>query len=93
MSTAGEYAIVYDLSDDRERTRVDKTLLGYGMRVQKSVFEARLTKTRLTRLQEALQALKLETGYVRVYRLLAGKKPVDIGPAPPDPDAEVAWIV
>lgn len=33
------YAVCYDLSDDKRRTRIAKTLLEYGERVQYSVFE------------------------------------------------------
>ena len=36
------FAVCYDVSNDRERYRVDKLLKGYGFRVQKSVFECRL---------------------------------------------------
>ncbi|MBU0567270.1 CRISPR-associated endonuclease Cas2 [bacterium] len=39
-----DYAIVYDISSDSERARVDKTLKGFGFRVQKSVFECRLNR-------------------------------------------------
>jgi len=42
------FAVCYDLSDDRERRRVDKLLTGFGFRVQKSVFECRLTPRSLS---------------------------------------------
>jgi len=35
--------ICYDLSDNRERARVAKVLENHMVRVQKSVFEARMT--------------------------------------------------
>lgn len=36
--------IIYDIIDDKKRNRMAKFLEGYGVRVQKSAFEARLTK-------------------------------------------------
>lgn len=44
MSSVSDYAVVYDIASDAERSRVDKTLKSFGFRVQKSVFECRLTK-------------------------------------------------
>lgn len=78
MPSASNYTIAYDLSDDRERRRIDKLLKGWGFRVQKSVFECRLTRNEKRRLTAALQALKLETGSARLYRL-AGDLPVRFG--------------
>lgn len=37
-----DYAVVYDISCDKERARVDRTLKDFGFRVQKSVFECRI---------------------------------------------------
>ncbi len=39
-----DFAVVYDITSDTERARVDKALKGFGFRVQKSVFECRLNK-------------------------------------------------
>lgn len=36
------YLICYDITDDRRRSKVAKLLEGYGLRVQKSVFECDL---------------------------------------------------
>jgi CRISPR-associated protein Cas2 len=36
--------VSYDITDDKRRVRMAKTLLGYGQRVQYSVFEAHLTQ-------------------------------------------------
>ena len=37
------YVVCYDISNDRVRTKIEKVLSGYGMRVQFSVFECILT--------------------------------------------------
>ena len=39
MKGIADYAVVYDISSDKEREKVDKLLKGYGFRIQKSVFE------------------------------------------------------
>ncbi len=93
MTSASNYTVANDLSDDRERRRVDKLLKGWGFRVQKSVFECRLTRNEKRRLTVALHALKLETGSVRLYRL-AGDLPVCIGTdTGPDLLHAVAFVI
>ncbi|MEF3255832.1 MAG: CRISPR-associated endonuclease Cas2 [Deferribacterales bacterium] len=42
------------MTDDKERNRVEDTLKDYGFRVQKSVFECRLTKSGLKNMVEEL---------------------------------------
>lgn len=64
------YIVCYDIADDRRRNRVAKTLLGYGERVQESVFECHLDGTRLKRLQTDLRPmLDEEADRLRVYPL------------------------
>ncbi len=46
--------VAYDIPDDRRRLRVAKILLGYGERVQYSVFECRITKVQYLRMKERL---------------------------------------
>ena len=45
-----EYVICYDLTDDRRRDRLAKTLLDYGKRIQHSVFVAHLDDELLERM-------------------------------------------
>ena len=61
------YVIAYDVAKDKQRTRISELLLGYGERVQKSVFEADLKKEEV---QEILQRTSnlIEPGdSVRLY--------------------------
>jgi CRISPR-associated protein Cas2 len=74
-----EYAVVYDISEDKERDRVDQLLKGFGQRVQKSVFECTLTRNDKEELLRKLQRLELKTGFVKVYRLEFTSKPAVIG--------------
>jgi len=93
VTRVASFAVVYDISADRERHRVEHFLQGYGIRVQKSVFECRLTPAQRERLVGGLGSLTLETGFIYVYRLLGDGRPVAIGKAPPPVDADAAFIL
>lgn len=87
------YAVAYDVSDDGERARVDKVLLGFGMRVQKSVFECRLSRAMRERLMQELQELKLATGHVLIYQVQANSPAIAIGCGAVRADTGMAFIV
>ena len=48
------WVVAYDVRDNRRRRRVEKVLRGYGFRVQYSVFECRIGKTKLGQLKQEL---------------------------------------
>lgn len=87
------FAVVYDISDDRERRRVDRVLQGFGFRVQRSVFECRLTPGAQRKLRNQLDLLGLKTGFVRLYRVLGTAPAATVGVAPPGPDDTHAYVV
>jgi CRISPR-associated protein Cas2 len=74
-----DYAVVYDISNDKERRKVDKILKGFGFRIQKSVFECRLSKKGKVDLVKALERLDIKTGFIKLYRLEYSTKNVCIG--------------
>jgi CRISPR-associated protein Cas2 len=89
-----EFVIAYDISDDRERARVDKVLKGYGFRAQKSVYECRLTVADEAALRRELERLALKSGSARIYRRLAQSEVAVIGVATDaSPDDGFAFIV
>ncbi|MDO4340868.1 MAG: CRISPR-associated endonuclease Cas2 [Eubacteriales bacterium] len=65
------YVISYDISSDRVRTKLAKLLEGYGVRIQYSVFECKLTEKRFKKLyKEVFQLTEKESeGSVRFYFL------------------------
>jgi len=64
------WVIVYDISDDRRRTRLHTALLDYGTPVQYSVFECDLSPQELITIGRELRGLiDLNTDSVRCYRL------------------------
>ena len=62
--------IIYDITDNKRRNRMAKFLEGYGVRVQKSAFEAHLTKRRyVAMLRRAEKIIDYETDSLRTYLL------------------------
>lgn len=64
-----EFVVVYDITSDAERARVDKVLKNYGFRIQKSVFECKLNDTMKRNLLKDLVRLNIKTGFVKIYEL------------------------
>ena len=64
------YVIAYDISSDRRRTKVHKTLCGFGQWTQYSLFECHLTEKELLILRSKLdKLLEVEKDSVRFYPL------------------------
>lgn len=63
------YLAVFDISLDRERVRLAKCLEGFGFRIQKSVFECRLTRSGKERLLQATRKLELKSGCLLLYKI------------------------
>jgi CRISPR-associated protein Cas2 len=62
------YLVCYDVVGDRRRSRVANLLKGYGLRVQKSVFECVLSDEQCEMVQRKLEkCLKPEEDQVRFY--------------------------
>ncbi|KKO19836.1 MAG: CRISPR-associated endonuclease Cas2 [Candidatus Brocadia sp.] len=64
MKGISDYAVVYDITSDAKRERVDKVLKGFGFWVQKSVFECRLNKRGRDELIGRLEGLHIKTGFI-----------------------------
>ncbi len=81
--TGGDlYLVAYDVTKRRERERVAAVLEGFGCRLQKSVFECRLTRSGRERLLARLGELGLSSGFALVVRLDARAKPHRVGRVP-----------
>ena len=95
MSGISDYAVVYDITSDAERARVDKVLKNFGFRIQKSVFECRLNKKGRDELIEKLERLKITTGFIKIYRLeyTSNSLPIIGNKKEPDIDDGHAFII
>lgn len=64
------FVISYDIEDDKKRRRISEEILNFGgVRVQKSVFECRLTSIQLEKLYRKLHRLREPGDSVRYYKL------------------------
>lgn len=64
--------VTYDVPDTPRRTRLHKLLKGYGVAVQRSVFECDLAPAQLgTLLQRARRLIEPDADDLRVYPLCA----------------------
>ncbi len=62
--------IIYDISDNKRRLKMVECLEKYGLRVQKSAFEAYITKKQYERLERQAKALiDIEEDSLRIYFL------------------------
>ncbi len=62
--------IIYDITNNSKRVKFAKLLLGYGFRIQKSAFEAVLTKTKYEKLkQEIPEFVNKEEDSIRIYQI------------------------
>ncbi|MDI6770720.1 MAG: CRISPR-associated endonuclease Cas2 [Anaerolineales bacterium] len=59
--------VSYDISNDRRRTKVMKTLEGYGAHVQYSVFECRLKPVEIAEMRKQLKKLVGKADSARLY--------------------------
>ena len=90
------YLITYDITLDRRRNKVARILEGYGMRVQKSVFECVLNPDQREMLQRKLSRyIKPDEDQVRFYPLSPRyrKKVLVMGLQPQREVDDVAFIV
>lgn len=61
--------IIYDIVDNKKRVKFAKHLEGYGNRVQKSAFEAKITKKKYKKLLNEIPSFVSEEDSVRTYRI------------------------
>ena len=88
------YVVAYDIPNDRRRTRVLKTLRGFGQWTQFSVFECFLSAKELVLLHERLhKQIRPDEDSVRFYPLCqtcCGKVETVGGPKPANPVTVIA---
>lgn len=92
----GRYLVLYDITDNRRLARAASIVLDYGVRVQKSVYEVRLTPQTLRMLRRRLAAvIDPEEDGVKIFPLCescAGRRRTRGATLPQAPEA-LPWIV
>jgi len=85
--------IIYDIVDNKRRSKMAKTLLGYGERVQRSAFECHLTLRKYeAMISDALMFIDQKEDLLRVYRLAGNTEVRMWGNVPETVDDDVIII-
>jgi CRISPR-associated protein Cas2 len=87
--------VIYDIPDNKRRTKLATFLEGYGRRVQKSAFECFLSLDEMRALHRKVQKrVKPEEDNVRLYWIATDAVPrtLTIGSHGPEPPPEVYVI-
>lgn len=61
--------VIYDIADNKRRTRFAKLLSGFGYRVQESAFETMLAKRHLNMLTDKIASFQVEGDNIRIYKI------------------------
>ena len=88
--------LIYDVSNDRRRDRVQRVLKDYGVRVQHSAFEARLTpRERTTLIRRVSAELDPATDRFGLYGITKEQETqlVWVGAARPSTEKEQYFVI
>ena len=69
------FLIIYDIVDNKKRSKVAKILEGFGARVQYSAFECRLTTQQFKRMKKQLYDCTSNEDNLRIYELSNNYQP------------------
>jgi len=86
------FLLCYDVSDNRERLKVEKIASRFGLRVQKSIFWCAQPKDS-QELQDALGHLHLQTGSVLLLPAPTWTEVQAFGSVQPAEVGDEAWLV
>jgi len=84
--------VIYDIPDDKRRTKLATFLEGYGRRVQKSAFECFLSLNEMKKLYAKVKRrVNPEEDDIRFYWIAVDALPrtLTIGSAPPTPPPDI----
>lgn len=84
--------VIYDISDNKQRAKIVKLLEGFGVRVQKSAFEAWLNRSDYLKLCGKIECLVTPEDHVKIYRLSGAGESKSWGQTPCFEDEEVIII-
>lgn len=84
--------IIYDIIDNAKRVKLSKLLLGYGFRIQKSAFEAVITKKKYKELLSHLPAFTSTDDSIRVYKIIGKGQVIHFGKPVEDENEDIIVI-
>ncbi|MBQ9886807.1 MAG: CRISPR-associated endonuclease Cas2 [Lachnospiraceae bacterium] len=84
--------IIYDIVDNRRRVKLAKFLQGYGFRIQKSAFEAIITRKKYQKLISEISKYVSNEDSVKVYKIIGKGQVTSFGQNIEVPDEDVILI-
>jgi CRISPR-associated protein Cas2 len=84
--------IIYDITENKTRNKLAKMLLGYGFRIQKSAFEAVITKKKYKELLQRLPAYTSSMDSIRVYKIIGKGQVTSFGKQETEENEDVIVI-
>lgn len=84
--------IIYDIIDNKRRLKLAKYLNGYGFRVQKSSFEAKITKNKYNQMINGISRYATEEDSIRIYKIIGRGQVTVFGKDDKIDDEEVVVI-
>ena len=84
--------VIYDIVENKRRTKFAKFLQGYGKRVQKSAFEAFLSGKKYDKLINKVPPFCIEEDSIRVYRISGTGQVSAWGKAAPGEEEKVIVV-
>ena len=61
--------MIYDVVDNKKRTKLAKLMKSYGFRVQKSAFEAKISNKKYKKLMAEIQPFISQEDSIRIYKI------------------------
>lgn len=71
--------IIYDIIDNSRRNKLARYLQSYGFRIQKSAFEAVITKKKYQKLVSEVKAFVRDEDSLRIYKIIGKGQIVSYG--------------
>jgi CRISPR-associated protein Cas2 len=88
------YVVAYDISDDKRRTQIHKTLKGFGQWTEFSLFECFLTKKELLQMRAKLnEHLHVGEDRVRIYLICENCLPKIETVGIPKPIEDTSYLI
>lgn len=84
--------IIYDIVENKRRLQLAKFLQGYGFRVQKSSFEAKISRKKYLQLIKRIGEFAGEEDSIRVYKIIGNGQVTVFGNAMQIEDEDVIII-
>lgn len=71
--------IIYDITDNKRRMKLAKFLQGYGFRIQKSAFEAKISQRVFNKLIKEIPKYASSEDSIRVYKIIGNGQVFSFG--------------